>query len=202
MIFWDDGSTVCLIREAFAEKLKIQGRRICLWVQAAGHKPEKWYTSVFTVKLIDRKGEEHEIKAFSVDSITSDIERVDINGITHVFPKIEASKMKRPFGAVDILVGINFASLHPTVPDRSYVNGDLRLLKSMFGSGWVLDGRHSELKVGNGSMVMNSLVHRICHSRVVQMDELPEREVLTEKTNMIKGQNFFAMNELKVQQRL
>ena len=41
MIFWDDGSTVCLIREGFANKLKIQGRKICLWVQSAGHRPEK-----------------------------------------------------------------------------------------------------------------------------------------------------------------
>ena len=40
MVFWDDGSTICLIREEFAERLKIQGRRICLKVQSAGHKPE------------------------------------------------------------------------------------------------------------------------------------------------------------------
>ena len=198
MIFWDDGSTVCLIREAFADRLKIQGRKICLWVQSAGHKPEKWYTTMYTFKLIDREDQEHEIEAFSVESITSDIDKVNISGVTKLFPKVEASKMRRPFGAVDILVGINYASLHPTVPGRSYINGDLRLLKSMFGTGWVLDGRHTELKVGNRSM-MNSLVHRICHSRVVQLvelSELPDKDIVMEKVNATKGQNFFEMEEL------
>ena len=44
IIFWDDRSTICLIRKEFAEILKIQGRRIWLKVQSAGHKPERWYT--------------------------------------------------------------------------------------------------------------------------------------------------------------
>ena len=38
-----------------------------------------------------------------------------------LFPKVEASNLKRHFGALNILVGINFASLHPTVPDRTYI---------------------------------------------------------------------------------
>ena len=116
-------------------------------VQSAGHKLENWYTRVYTVKLIEREGQEHEIEAFSVESITSYTERVNINGITYLFPKIETSKLKRLFGAVDILVGINFASLHSTVPENTYINGELCLLKSMFGSGWVWNGRHLKLQV-------------------------------------------------------
>ena len=44
LVFWDDGSTVCLIREGFTERLKIQGRRIYLKVKSAGNKPNNLFT--------------------------------------------------------------------------------------------------------------------------------------------------------------
>ena len=59
MVFWDDGSTVCLIREGFAERLKIQGWRIGLKVQSAGQKPKNWFTRFYNVKLVDQEGQEH-----------------------------------------------------------------------------------------------------------------------------------------------
>ena len=80
-----------------------------------------------------------------MESITSDIERINISGITHLFPKVVSLKLNRLFGAVDLLVEINFTSVHLTVWDRSCIKGDLCLLKSMCGSGWVLDGRHPKL---------------------------------------------------------
>ena len=89
----------------------------------------------------------------------------------------------RPSGAVKLLVAINFASLHPTVLDRTYISGNLHLLRSMFGSGWVFDGRHLKLQV-DSLIKINSLVHRICHSQVVLMVESLEKEVLSEKINM------------------
>ena len=76
LVFWDNGSTLCLIREAFAAELKLKGRRVCLWVQAAGHDPEKWETTVYKIKLLDKDDVECGITAFSVESITSEIELV------------------------------------------------------------------------------------------------------------------------------
>ena len=54
---------------------------------------------------------EREIIAFSVESITSDIEKVNIRGASHYFPQAALQELKRPDGPVDVLVGINFCEL-------------------------------------------------------------------------------------------
>lgn len=197
LVFWDNGSTLCLIREAFASKLRLEGRRVCLWVQAAGHDPEKWETTVYSVRLLDRDDIERGIIAFSVESITSEIENMNIRGAAQLFPQAALEELRRPNGPVDILVGINFASLHPTVVD---IKGDLRLLRSRFGKGWVLDGRHPSVKTKSKGATMSALAHKLCHARVVEVIEhpltVPTEISELEKINYLKKHDFFEMEEL------
>ena len=101
-------------------------------------------------------------------------------------------ELRRPHSPVDILVGINFASLHPTVVD---IQGDLRLLRSRFGEGWVLDGRHPLVKTKSKGATMSALAHKLCHVRVVEVTEHP-RAVPTgisepAKINYLKKHDFF-----------
>ena len=74
------------------------------------------------------------MQAYGIEEITSDVEKVNFDGVTHYFPHIPAKDLQRPRGKVDLLCGLNQAALHPTGGENPV--GNLRLLKSRFGSGW------------------------------------------------------------------
>ena len=50
----------------------------------------------------------------------------------------------RPQGDLELLVGSELAGLHPELLEKS---GDLRVMKSQFGNGYLLNGRHQGIKV-------------------------------------------------------
>ena len=58
------------------------------------------------------------MQAFGMEEITGDIESVNIDGVTHLFPSIPAVDLERPVGQVDLLVGLNQAALHPRARRR------------------------------------------------------------------------------------
>ena len=65
-----------------------------------------------------------------------------------MFPEVkDLYTILRPEGEVDLLLSVHDAHLHPilTNPDKHRV-GKLRLLTSKFGSGYLLDGAHPEIK--------------------------------------------------------
>ena len=49
-------------------------------------------------------------------------------------------------GRIHLLIGIQEAAIFPFVANRrKHVDGNLRLLTSIFGSGWLLDGSHPSI---------------------------------------------------------
>ena len=92
----------------------------------------------------------HKVMAFSIDIITSPTEDVDLRPALKEFPELKGDyiKIPRPPGDVDLLIGINDAHLHPylTNPGK-HCKGKLCLLTSKFGTGYLLDGSHPEIKV-------------------------------------------------------
>merc|ERR1711872_933937 len=66
-----------------------------------------------------------------------------------VFPEVkDYCTIARPTGDVDLLLGIQDADLHPYLAKPSkHCKGKLRLLTSRFGTGYLLDGSHPEIKV-------------------------------------------------------
>ena len=46
-------------------------------------------TVAYWVTLVDREGKGHKLLAFGVDSITGDIERVDISPVLHLFNDVK-----------------------------------------------------------------------------------------------------------------
>ena len=92
----------------------------------------------------------HQVLAYSIGVITSSVDKVDLRPALREFPELKGdySKILRPTGAVDLLLGIRDARLHPYLANPSkHCRGDLRLLTSKFGSGYLLDGSHSDIKV-------------------------------------------------------
>ena len=84
VVFWDKGSTIVLIRKASAELLKLPGRPCSQYIQVAGHGYEKWETVAYHLYLVGRSGELYKLLPYSVDKITSDIERIRLDGIEFI----------------------------------------------------------------------------------------------------------------------
>ena len=73
-----------------------------------------------------------------------------------LFPHLNLSDVERPEGPVDLLLGLNYANLHPRI--QPGVQGKLRLLNYEFGSGLLLDGVHPDVNaVGVG---ISHLAHK------------------------------------------
>ena len=87
--------------------------------------------------------------AYSIEMITAPTEDADLKPALKVFPEVkDLYKIVRPTGDVDLLLGIQDADLHPYLAKPSkHCKGKLRLLTSRFGSGYLLDGSHPEIKV-------------------------------------------------------
>ena len=143
--FFDDGSNRCLILESAVKRLGLIGEDIIMKLHTVIGDKES-YTKVFSINLLDVNNQTHTIQAFAVPKI-GNIQVVSSDGVKGLFSqqiqkewdKVEA----RPSGEVELLVGSNYIGLHPY---RIEANNNIQVLKSMFGSGYVLVGCHSALK--------------------------------------------------------
>ena len=88
------------------------------------------------------------IRAFGVEVISAPAKDVDVTAVKNLFSKQAQKKWdliaERPQGEVELLVGSEHAGLHPVVLEKSQ---DLRVMKSQFGNGYLLHGRHQGIKV-------------------------------------------------------
>ena len=159
LVFFDGGSTIGLIRNLFAKKLGLGGKNVKKMVQVVGQTWSIWETVQYAVTLVDQFGKKHLVKAYSIDSITSPMERVLIDGIMHKFPDTRSLHVERPEGQVDLQVGLDKSSLHPKAVQSV---GDLTLYESMFGTGWVLGGSDPTLRTS--AVVFNSKANKLRHA--------------------------------------
>ena len=61
----------------------------------------------------------------------------DIDAITHLFKGIDSREIHRPKGEIDVLIGCNYAALHPSIIQSV---GNLTVMKNRFGK--CLAGSH------------------------------------------------------------
>ena len=95
-----------------------------------------------------------------------------------MIPGLDPDKVARPRGAVDVMIGMNYARLHP-IPSDKYdtqfrmvsghfgvipVPSHLRVMKSQFGTGLLLDGRHELLDASH--VVISDQTHDQARSTV------------------------------------
>ena len=87
-------------------------------------------------------------KAFGLPNISGTINNTDLrelkqsfsSSIQRMLNKVES----RPTGEVELLVGANYMGLHPVDYDTA---GNMKVKKSLFGSGFVGDGCHKSVCV-------------------------------------------------------
>lgn len=87
-----------------------------------------------------------------MDSITSDMDRVDTSTMVNIFIGLglKPEDLVHPYATVDLLIGVNYASMHHYRYAVPRVDGEMRLLRSNFGTGWVLEGYHPQISLSPG----------------------------------------------------
>ena len=112
------------------------------------HCQQQQDTTLYEITIYDRKGQPHIIKAYGIEEICQDTERINVKAIAKLFGNVAAKDIARPQRSVDLLIGNNRAPLHPV---RSQHRGNLVLYDSDFGTGKVVGGEHECIK-GNDKM--------------------------------------------------
>ena len=93
------------------------GTPIMQLLTSTNHQPEVWNTVAYNICLIDQDGLEHRISAYKIEQFPGDMEPVLItDAITNLFGgAYDVTEIGRPYGQVDILIGIHHAHLHMVV---------------------------------------------------------------------------------------
>ena len=154
LTFFDTGSNIHLVRGAFAQKLGLKGKRIKLDLTITGQRKETRDTTLYWVPLVDRQGTVWKVMAYEMDNITAPMEGEDVTLAEKLFPMVDKGALERPSGPVDLLVGINMAAIFPYLANREeHLRGNLMLMTSIFGSGFLLSGDHAGI---SANMMMES----------------------------------------------
>ena len=139
--FFDDGSNCSVIKNEVAEKLGLWGHPITLELGTV-NATTSIDTKLYCVELLDNSGKRHIIRAFGLKSLSGPLPVLCLNGIRHEFSEVVKrnwDKFSRPTGEVELLIRSEVAHLHP----RHFETvGNMVVRKSIFGSGWVLNGAH------------------------------------------------------------
>ena len=121
-----------------------------------GHESVLRHTTLYTFKMIDNSGKEHEVRAFGIDQITDDARNLDLSGVARVFPGAPTEVFQRPEGPIDILIGSMYRNIQPFGGDQEFTRGRLRLVRSLFGCGFILTGTHPSISVCENSLTAHA----------------------------------------------
>ena len=123
------------------------------------------HTWLYEITLIDRKGLQVVVELYGIDDICGEIDAMKINGVIHLFPSLKLKEVSRTAGTVEMLIGMNYASLHPKAISEKE---GLVLYSSRFGTGKILGGTHENIRssnyISNSARTIASA--RVCHVRV------------------------------------
>ena len=125
---WDNGSTGAMITHKYAERAGLTGERVSYWLVVVGHDSVLRHTTLYTFKMIDNLGREHEIRAFGIDQITEDCRTVDLSGVREIFPGAPSEVFSRPSGEIDVLIGSMYRNIQPYGGEDDFMRGRLRLV--------------------------------------------------------------------------
>ena len=145
---FDNCATCCLISSHCAERLGCKGIPTDLFITTCrGTNVVESFS--YLIPLYDNNNECHFITAYEVETISNDICEVDISGVKHLFSSEIQDRWSlledRPTGEIELLLGTNVLKLHPF--DYNLTD-NMKVLSSIFGSGFVLTGSHPAIKSG------------------------------------------------------
>ena len=155
-ILWDSGASLCLLTFNKAKAMNLSGKPTYISLVKVGGETDYVPSFVYQVPLKDKQGRIHTIQAFGIETISSEINGIDVQGILHLFKGVQSSEVERPKGYIDLLIGFNYAALHPT---KEQSVGNLLLMRNIFGR--CLGGTHTSLKESTISHLDTASIHHV-----------------------------------------
>ena len=129
-VLWDSAASLSFITFDKAKEERLHGKDIDLTIITVGGKAETLSSKEYTLTLIDKHNSPINIVAYGIQQITSSTQQVDVQNIVKLFEGIKEDEVERPTGEVDVLIGYNYADLHPEPVKR---HERLFLLSNDFG---------------------------------------------------------------------
>ena len=175
--FFDPGSTCSLVLSEFAEVHSLEGTPVTITIGTVNGEKER-ATKLYVIELLTTVGERKLVRAFGMERISEKVPYICFQGVKHLFSaevQEEWEKVtSRPVGVIQLLVGAEVASY---LPERHETQGELVVMKSVFGSGYAVFGSHPEIKAERvkfseevkmirqtGVRVTNQYANRVCVS--------------------------------------
>ena len=191
--FWDDGSNRVLINNEFAQENQLNPKKGVVVMKTAGGGSVRMDVNLYEIKLVDRKGKHYQVWGYGVDTILEPEEPVDPSKLRKLFPHIPKEVFKKmEKKRIDILIGMNFNSLHPSGGRGRNCKENLKVMKSMFGeTGWILGGSHSQLKHSPSQFSAGA-----SQIRVARLEIIPE--VLVNDINKKVKEDFYVIQVAKL----
>ena len=110
---WDIGSTLTFITFVKAKAMKLKGRPVKLGIVVVGGKAELVDSQIYQMTLLKQNGKLVDVEAYGIEKISSQIDKVNIGEIATML-NVAAAEICRPVdGEIDILIGQQYAALHP-----------------------------------------------------------------------------------------
>ena len=169
-VMWDNASSLSFITNKTAKAQKLHGTTVQLSLVKVGAEKKDITTKKYTLPLIDLQGHQTLIEVYGIDQITSNIRKIKIDGILHIFD-VPKKDIERPTGTIDVLIGYDYAGLHPDMQNRS---GHLLLLKNRFG--FCIGGTHPAIEE-NAECFKYNVAH-VNHVRGIELSDFYKIENL------------------------
>ena len=151
---WDPGSTLSFITFGIAKELGVEGVPIELEICTVGGTITKVNSMKYSISLMDTNGQDVQIEVLGIETISTDVEAIDLTEVKKMFTSKEASQIERPkSGSVGLLVGFSYAAFHPAKIEEV---GHLLLMRNRFGD--IIAGSHPTLKETTRKVVKHATV--------------------------------------------
>ncbi|XP_033643441.1 uncharacterized protein LOC117303376 [Asterias rubens] len=166
-ILLDSGAQITLIRKSLAENLKLKGKDVITTITKVGGEEEELQTKVYEVRLRPKyKGPTYTVTAIGIPCISDDVAEVDLSEMAKLF-KLHPSNLHRGSGPVDLLIGIDHASIHAGETHEAQ-----NLIARQSPLGWVIFG------TGPGDQNKTSRVLHVKYSTPVDMTDFWKTEAM------------------------
>ena len=165
---WDNGSNRVLVNNTFAKEQNLRSTEVTYKLSVVGGRDTIEKGVIHEVEITENNGNVHKIWGFGIDTIMDPPTPVNMHAVRHLFPHVPSNVFDPlPTKRIDILMGLNFFSLHPDGGQGRNSKGNLKMLHSKFSKGWLLGGSHPALNVAPSILTQSALtIARVCRVEV------------------------------------
>ena len=144
----DDASDGTFVVDSVAQDLGFKGFRETVGLMTAGmFEPVMKKLVKYTIPLERIDGSEIVVKAHGMPTITRNATGdVCVDAAYDLFPHIPRNALERPKGNIQLLIGQDYAQLLACGGMGENIVDGLRAMHTVFGTGWVLGGKHPSIK--------------------------------------------------------